>query len=127
MHILGAWRVHFGSLVSWSPFWELWGLLGHLFGGLGRLRLHFGGSGGPLGLVLAPLGPLGSIFGALGVPWAPFWGLSGSLGLHFGSSGGLMGAFGGPGGRPWPPKGPKANFFQFFPSYFGVILASFWE
>ena len=63
MHILGAWGVHVGSLVSWSPFWELWGLLGHLFGGLGRLRLHFWGSGGPLGLVLAPLG----------VPWAPFW------------------------------------------------------
>ena len=78
MHILGAWGVHVGSLVSWSPFWELWGLLGHLFGRLGRLRLHFGGSGGPLGLVLAPLG----------VPWAPFWGLWGSLGLHFGGSGG---------------------------------------
>ena len=78
MHILGARGVHFGSLVSQPPFWELWGLLGHLFGGLGRLRLHFGGSGGPLGLVLA----------LLGVPWAPFWGLWGCLGLHFGGSGG---------------------------------------
>ena len=79
MHILGARGVLFGSLVSQPPFWELWGLLGHLFGGLGRLRLHFGGSGGPLGLVLAPLGILwggvsglldlfGSLLGAQGPP-----------------------------------------------------------
>ena len=120
MHILGAWGVHVGSLVSWSPFWELWGLLGHLFGGLGRLRLHFGGSGFPLGLLLAPSGdPAGSILGALGVPWAPFWELWGSLGFHFGSSGGLMGAFGRPGARPWPHKGPKANFSNLLPSSSG--------
>ena len=37
-----------------------------------------------------------------------------------------MGAFGGPGGRPWPPKGPKANFFTIFSlpfwGHFGSIL-----
>ena len=87
------------------PFWASWEHLG----------LNFGCSGGVLGIILE----------ALGVPWALFWRLGGCLGLHFGGSVVHVGAFGGPWARPWPPKGPKAKFSQFFPSHFGVILATF--
>ena len=94
---------------SLGTFWESWGSLGFILDALGVAWAPFWVSGRLLG----------SILGALGFPWAAFWGLWGSLGLHFGSSGGLMGAFGGPGGRPWPPKGPKANFFNFSRSMLG--------
>ena len=114
MGVWGSLGLHFGSfgdtlgsifgalMLPWGSFWVLWGFLG----------LHFGGFGNTLG----------SIFGTLMLPWGSFWVLWGFLGLHFGGSGGPMGAFGNPGGRPWPPVGPKVNFFQFF----ALILGLFW-
>ena len=84
----------------------------------------------------------------LGASWASFWELGGSpghhfgfwglllgsilgvwgcLGLHFWSSGTPLVPLGLLGGPPWPPKVPKAKFSHFFPSHFGLILASFWR
>ena len=73
--------------------------------------LHFGSSGDPLV----------SIFPVLGVSWAAFWEPWGPFGLHFGQIGDLWGAL----GVPMPPRPPKTEFSQIFPSLFGGILDRF--
>ena len=99
--------------ASWAPFWELEGSLEHHFEVSGLLCgwLQFGSAGGRLGTIFRSLG---AILGIWGLPWASFLGLWG-----------CSGAFGALWGLPWPPKVPKAKFFHFFPSHFGVILAPF--